>query len=83
METVRLSAKGQLILPKSIRNRHHWKAGMEFVVIDRGAELVIKPARLFPASKLESLDATSVYQGKPLSLEEMEQAVIVEAGKHR
>ncbi len=83
METIRLSTKGQFILPKAIRDRHHWKAGTEFVIIDRGAELVIKPAKVFPPTELEPLDTKQVYQGRPLSPEEMEKAVMVEAGKHR
>ncbi len=83
METVKLSSKGQFILPKAIRDRHHWEAGTEFVIIDRGAELVIKPTRVFPPTELEPPDAPSVYRGKPLSLEEMERAVMIEAGKHR
>ena len=83
METVKLSSKGQFILPKAIRDRHHWEAGTEFVIIDRGAELVIKPTRVFPPAELESPDAPSVYRGKPLSLEEMERAVMVEAGKRK
>jgi AbrB family looped-hinge helix DNA binding protein len=83
METVKLSSKGQFILPKAIRDRHHWEAGTEFVIIDRGAELVIKPTRVFPPTDLESPDAPSFYRGKPLSLEEMERAVMIEAGKHR
>ena len=48
METVKLSSKGQFTLPKAIRDRHHWEAGTEFFIIDRGAELVIKPIRVFP-----------------------------------
>lgn len=83
METVKLSSKGQFILPKAIRDRHHWEAGTEFVIIDRGAELVIKPTRVFTPTELEPPDAPSVYRGKPLSLEEMERAVMAEAGKHR
>ena len=83
METVRLSSKGQFIIPKAIRDRHHWKAGTEFVIIDRGAELVIKPTRVFPLTELEPLDTKPVYRGRPLSPEEMEKAVMVEAGKHR
>lgn len=35
-----------------------------------------------PSTKLESPDAPTIYQGKPLSLEEIEEAVIAEAGKH-
>jgi AbrB family looped-hinge helix DNA binding protein len=83
METVKLSSKGQFIIPKTIRDRHHCEAGTEFVIIDRGAELVIKPTSVFPATELESPDTPSVYRGKPLSLEEMEQAVLAKAAKHR
>jgi AbrB family looped-hinge helix DNA binding protein len=83
VETVKLSSKGQFILPKSIRDRHHWEAGTEFVIIDRGAELIIKPTRVFPTTELEPADAPSVYNGRPLTLEEMDRAVMTEAGKRR
>jgi AbrB family looped-hinge helix DNA binding protein len=83
METVKLSSKGQFILPKAIRDRHHWEAGTEFVIIDRGAELVIKPTRVFPPTDLEPSDTPSLFVGKPLFLEDMERAVMAEAGKHR
>ena len=81
METVKLSSKGQFILPKAIRDLHHWDAGTEFVIIDRGAELVIKPTRVFPPTELEPPDTPSIYRGKPLTLEEMDKAVLVEAGQ--
>ncbi len=82
METVKLSSKGQFILPKAIRDRHNWKAGTEFVIIDRGAELIIKPARVFSPTELESPDAPSVYKGRTLTLEEIKKAAIEEAGKN-
>jgi AbrB family looped-hinge helix DNA binding protein len=83
MDLVKLSSKGQFILPKAIRDRHHWGPGTEFVIIDRGTELIIKPAKVFPVTELESPDGPSVYCGKPLSLEDMECAILHEAGKHR
>lgn len=83
METVKLSSKGQFILPKAIRDRHHWEAGTEFIIIDRGAELIIKPTKVFSPTELEPPNAPSPYRGKPLSLEDMERAVLIEAGKHR
>ena len=83
METVKLSSKGQFILPKAIRDRHHWEAGTEFVIIDQGTELIIKPTRVFPPTELESPDAPSVYGGKPLSLDEMDRAILTEAGRHK
>ena len=83
METVKLSSKGQFILPKAIRDLHHWDVGTEFVIIDRGAELVIKPTRVFPLTELEPPDTPSIYRGKPLSLEEMDRAVLAEAGRRQ
>ena len=83
METVKLSSKGQFILPKAIRNRHHWEAGTEFIIIDKGTELVIKPTRVFPATELESPDTPSLFKCKTLSPDDMKLAVSVEAGKHK
>jgi AbrB family looped-hinge helix DNA binding protein len=84
VETVKLSSKGQFILPKAIRNRHHWETGTEFVIIDRGTELIIKPTKVFPPTELEPPNAPSLhYQGTPLSLDDMKLAVLNEAGKHK
>ncbi len=62
MDTVILSSKGRITFPKAIRDRHHWDAGTEFIVIDRGTALVIKPTRVFPATELESPDRSSVFR---------------------
>lgn len=83
METVKLSSKGQFILPKTIRDRHHWETGTEFIIIDRGEELVIKPSSVFPVTKLESPGTPSVYNGRPLSLHDMDTAVLTEAARHQ
>lgn len=80
MEDVALSSKGQLVVPKAIRNRHHWKTGTRLVVIDRGHEVVIKSSEPFTATTFESPDAPSVYQGQSLTLDDMEQAMAHEAG---
>jgi AbrB family looped-hinge helix DNA binding protein len=83
MDTVKLSSKGQFILPKAIRDRHHWETGTEFIIIDRGEDLVIKPSRVFPPTELESPETPSIYQGKPLSVEDMNRAVLAEAARHQ
>jgi len=83
METVKLSSKGQFILPKAIRDRHHWETGTEFIIIDRGEELVIRPSRVFTGTELESPETPSIYSGKSLSLEDMDRAVLAEAARHQ
>ncbi len=76
MESVALSSRGQFVLPKAIRDRHHWQAGTRLVVIDRGDEVVIKSAEPFVVTEFEASDAPSVYTGKRLSLADMDRAVV-------
>ena len=83
MDSIALSSKGQFVLPKSIRDRHHWQAGTRLVVIDRGDEVVIRSAEPFAATDFESPDAPSAYQGKRLSLADMDRAIAAEAGKRK
>jgi AbrB family looped-hinge helix DNA binding protein len=48
METTRLSSKGQVILPKSIRDAHRWQPGTEFMVEDTAEGVLLRPAKPFP-----------------------------------
>lgn len=83
MESVALSSKGQLVLPKAIRNRHHWQAGTRLLVIDRGDEVILKSAEPFAATNFESYNDPSVYSGPPLTLADMDRAVAAEAGRQK
>jgi len=83
MEIVALSSKGQFVLPKSIRDLHHWDVGTKFLVIDRGTEVILKPAAPFELTDFEAVDAQSVYSGKRLSLDEMDLAIAQEAGARK
>ncbi len=83
MKSVALSSKGQFVLPKAIRTRHHWQSGTRLIVIDRGDEVVIKAAEPFEVTSFESATAPSVYQGRLLSLADMDSAIAAEAGKQK
>ena len=45
--TVKLSTKGQLVIPKEIRKAHHLAAGTEFTVSFVGAEIRLTPLPMF------------------------------------
>ncbi len=83
METVALSSKGQFVLPKSIRDLHHWDAGTRFIVIDRGTEVVLKPTTPFEPTTFEPADGQSVYSGERLSISDMNRAIAQEAGARK
>ena len=34
MDRTRISSKGQIVIPKQIRDRHRWRPGTELTVID-------------------------------------------------
>lgn len=83
MEKAVLVDANRLILPQSVLTLHQWSKGAEFLLWDTGQELILKPVKKFPPSQLEPPDAPSVYHAKPLSLEDMERAINMEAGKHK
>ena len=43
MARTRMSSKGQIVLPKAVRDAHGFGEGTEFEVIDGGKEIVLKP----------------------------------------
>lgn len=75
MTTTKLSSKGQVIIPKAIRTSRHWETGQELVVIDTGDGIILKPATPFKESTIESVAGCLQYEGKPITIEEMDEAI--------
>jgi AbrB family looped-hinge helix DNA binding protein len=82
-QPTRLSTKGQLIIPKEIRERHGWTAGTELLVEDRGDQVVLRQARDLPVTTLEDLAGCIDYTGPARSLEDMEAAIARGARERR
>ena len=55
MNTTRLSSKGQVIIPKAVRNLHNWETGLELVVVDTEGGIMLKPKTPFPETKLANV----------------------------
>ncbi len=75
MEITRLSSKGQIILPKSVRDAHHWGPGVEFEIEDRAEGVLLRPRKRFAATQLHEVIGCTGYRGPAKSLEEMEAAI--------
>jgi len=81
---VRLSTKGQLVVPKEIRERHGWTAGVELVFEDLGGDrVVLRQWADIPETRLEDLVGCTGYKGPAKSLEEMEAGVAEGARRSR
>lgn len=83
MTKTRLSSKGQVIIPKSSRQAHHWEAGQELVVIDTDEGVLLKPVKPVPPATLDELAGCLSYSGSARTLEEMEQAIAQGANQVR
>lgn len=73
--TVRLSTKGQLVLPRELRQRHDWHVGTRFEIEDRGDHIVLRPLRSVEPTTLDEVVGCAGYSGRALSLEEMEEGI--------
>lgn len=55
METTRLSTKGQIVLPKTIRASRAWDVGTEFTVEETSDGILLRPAGPFPETDLDQV----------------------------
>jgi AbrB family looped-hinge helix DNA binding protein len=79
MARTKLSSKGQLIIPKEIRDRHGWRIGTELDVEDRGDVVVLRGApQLFPPTTVEQVRGCLRYAGPPVPLKRFDEAVAEE-----
>lgn len=77
--TTVVSTKGQVILPKAVRDRQKWDAGTRLVVEDRPDGVLLKRERLFPETRPEDVYGSLKYDGPPKTIEEMDAGVLEEA----
>ncbi|MEJ2670128.1 MAG: AbrB/MazE/SpoVT family DNA-binding domain-containing protein [Gammaproteobacteria bacterium] len=75
METTKLSSKGQVIIPKSIRSSHRWGTGLELQVIEMEGGILLKPHTPFANTSLDEVAGCLPYKGKPKTHDEIEQAM--------
>lgn len=81
--TTKLSTKGQLIIPKDVRDNLGWTAGTEIEVEQQDDRVVLSRKQDFPRTRLEDFIGCAKYDGPPLSLEEMEAGIAKGARRQR
>jgi AbrB family looped-hinge helix DNA binding protein len=77
--TTVVSTKGQVILPKAIRQQRRWGAGTRLLVEDTPEGVLLRPVPLFHATNPKDVFASLPHSGAPKSLEEMEAGIATEA----
>ena len=77
--TTTVSTKGQVILPKAIRQALRWEAGTRLVVESTPEGVLLKPAPAFPETRGKDVFGCLAYKGAPRTLAEMEAGIVAEA----
>ena len=71
----RISSKGQLVLPKEIRERRGMLEGMEVEVEEVPGGVLLKLVRGAEDASLDELLGATGYRGPTKTLEDMERAI--------
>ena len=77
--TITLSTKGQVILPKSIRQRRRWDVGTRLIVEDTPEGVLLRAAPIFKLTRSEDVFGSLKFAGPPKTLDEMNAGVAAEA----
>jgi AbrB family looped-hinge helix DNA binding protein len=75
METTRLSTKGQIILPKAVRDSRAWGPGTEFIVEETSDGVLLRPAAAFPETRLDQVAGCLQAKRKSKTLAQMNTAI--------
>ena len=75
MGTTKLSSKGQIVLPKSVRDARHWPPGTEFSIQEVSEGILLKPVPSVKRTEFADVFGMLRYKGPAKTLGEMEHAI--------
>jgi len=73
--TTTISTKGQVILPKAIRDAKSWSAGKRLIVEETQDGVLLRPASPFAQTKPEEVFGCLKARGKNLKIEDFDKAI--------
>ncbi len=71
MARTALSSRGQVVIPKEIRDRCGWSPGTALEVVEVGGVVHLRPATVPSESSATSIFGCIPYGGPPVSVDEM------------
>ena len=85
MQTTLLSSKGQVIIPKTLRDAHRWHTGTRLQVVETAEGILLKPleatSKVALPAGLAAIRQRIGYKGHAVSLDDMNAAVLDEAAR--
>lgn len=81
MATTTLSSRGQIVIPKALRESRHWHAGTSFVVEVVPQGILLKPVSTFVPSRLQDVMGCTAYRGPALSQADIDGALSADVAR--
>ncbi|HEY1783559.1 MAG TPA: AbrB/MazE/SpoVT family DNA-binding domain-containing protein [Roseiarcus sp.] len=75
----RVSTKGQVVLPKAVRERRGWTAGSELILEERPEGVLLRPASKETSAAFDEVRGSLGSVDRIISVEDMHQGVLDEA----
>lgn len=69
--TITLSSKGQVVIPKEIRDELHWDAGTQITLVSSASGVTLKAVPKKTGRRLEDLIGMLKHDGPPLATEDL------------
>jgi AbrB family looped-hinge helix DNA binding protein len=82
-QTTTVSTKGQVILPKAIRQRRNWQPGTRLMVEDTPEGVLLTAASAFAPTRPADVAGMLAYSKPPKTLEKMDAAITSEVTRRR
>jgi AbrB family looped-hinge helix DNA binding protein len=82
----KMSSKGQIVVPKPLRDAHGWGEGTEFEFVESGKGVLVRPVEKFdprfPPITVEEFLAKRIKIDRPFPTDrEIEETVLAEAAR--
>ena len=75
MGKTKLSSKGQVVIPKSTREKYGWKPGQELYVKETGDGIVLMAPPAIPETSIDKVAGCLSYEGPRVAIEQMDEAI--------
>ena len=79
--TTTLSSRGQIVIPKELRDSRRWHAGTSFTVEEVAQGILLKPVSAFTPSALDAVMGCTAYRGPALSQADIDAALDADVAK--
>lgn len=77
--TTKLSSKGQIVIPKEIRDELHWEAGTQLSLVSNGSGVSLRAMPAKTGRNLCDLIGLLKHDGAPIAVEELCKPVDIRA----